>query len=269
MHDALLADSALPRQRVCLRLPLLTYSIGHEILLWHARNPILIFSDRDWQAITWEKKKSWLRKAVLICHNDWRGNQKVEKWLRLWHWMIDRCDWALEMAEFRNYLMEHRLVMQTLSAAVPEDVQIFEIANQGDKLGLGRALGAPFTSQLLNYAIQRDLRTVLDISMGFKSLFRKPTIYDVPFGLAANLMLGELECEGRLHIENEREAEERKNWRSMNAEIEGQKAAFKRAWDMATTDQERWDLSRTNQNVLRFYPETIEWVMKKQMELRK
>ena len=65
MNELAFADSARPTPVVCLRLPLLPYSIGHDALLLSIRSPFL-FTGFD--ELTWHQQISVLKQAVLICN---------------------------------------------------------------------------------------------------------------------------------------------------------------------------------------------------------
>lgn len=238
MHEIEFSSSVLPLRRVCLFLELKTYSIGHELLLINDGNPILCWTEAAFNAMPKDEQKRWLRRAVLICYRDWRGQRRPERNLRLWSALTDGLDWGLELAEFRNYLKEQRSMLRALSASNPEDVEAYEIANKGEELG-GRALGAPFLAQLIHFAMGQEIPERLDERPFWKRWTRPPLVYDVPFALAANLLFTELECAGALKIENFRERQARDEMTQHRADIEKEKAAARAAWDMAKTEEER------------------------------
>ena len=51
MHDALFADAARPERVSILHLLMLDYSIGHELLLWRQRNPLVTLSRAGFEAL--------------------------------------------------------------------------------------------------------------------------------------------------------------------------------------------------------------------------
>jgi hypothetical protein len=267
VHEPIFCDAVRPAGRVCLRLPLRTYSIGHEILLWRQRNPLLTLTAAAFSSLPIEDQKSWLRKAVLICSNDWRGNFRRQRWLAVWRYFTEGCDYGWETLEFQMYLMEQRTLLKTLSAAVPLEAEAFEIANAGEKLAMGRPLGSPLAAQLLNFVMRRALHLALDDRGGWAKFWRPATIYDAPFAQSANLMLAELECEGRLHVENEREREEREHLVAANAEIDAQAGEMKSAWALAATDAERVAVICRHLNTLRFSQEIFDWAQEHGQEV--
>lgn len=207
MHDLAFADSTRPTRVVCLRLPLLPYSLGHELLLWQQRNPLLLLSRDDFNALPTQEQIQSLIRAVLTCYRDWNGNHKPERWLGLWGWLIRNTDWPVAIAEFRNYLESGRALLPTLSASNPRDAEAFEIANGEDAAVKGRALGAPFLSQLLLFTVN-SLRTPI------------PAAYDLPFAVVGNLYFTQLESEGRLNIENQKESEIRQEMEAHRKAVE-------------------------------------------------
>lgn len=217
-HDLAFADAARPSRVVCLRLLLKPYSIGHELLLWRARNPLLLATQQEFNELPVAEQIHSLFRAVSICSRDWFGNQKPEKWVRLWGWTVRNTDWLLAIADFRNYLASGRAMLPVLSASIPEDVEAYEISNNDEKLGGGgRALGAPFIPQLIIF-----LASVLRIE--------HDKLWDYPYALAANLYFTHLENEGRLNIENYKETE-------IKREMAGHKAAVL-AEEKAAKDQD-------------------------------
>lgn len=197
MHDLAFADSARPSRVVCLRLLLLPYSLGHEVLLWQSRNPLLVLDREDFNGLPANEQILSLVRAVSICSRNWSENQKPERWVRLWGFTIRKTDWPVAIADFRNYLDAGRSMLKTLSSAIPEDAEAYKIANNDQPIDAGgRSLGAPFASQLLVFAVDKLKLPLAEA-------------WDAPFALLGNLYLTHLESEGRLYIENHREAQVR------------------------------------------------------------
>jgi hypothetical protein len=193
MHDLAFADAARPTRVVCLRLPLLPYSVGHELILWNQRNPLLLASRDEFNALPIFEQRKALIKAVIACYRNWGDNNKPEKGLRLWLWLIRKTDWAVAVAEFRNYLESGRSLVPALSNDA-RDKEVYDIANGESSHGAGRALGAPFIAQLVLFATS-TLRIPINAA------------YDLPFSVIGNLYYTQLEADGRLNIENQKEAE--------------------------------------------------------------
>ena len=180
----------MPRRSACLGLPLKHYSIRLEMLLIHQQNGLLCLSWSEFNALTSEKQVSELVKAVLICC------ARRPKFIRLWEWLYQDCDFALAIADFRNYLAEGRAMMSSLSPSSEEDKEAYEIASKGEKLEGGRALGSPMISQMILFAI-KELRTTQDEAL------------DAPFGHLGNLYLAHLESLGAIAVENQSEMDAR------------------------------------------------------------
>lgn len=201
MHDLQFADSIRPAPVICLRLPLLPYTIGHELLLLQQRNPFLIFSETEFNQLSALEQCRALGDAVLICCRDWEANKKPHLWVGLWAWTNRKANYPLEIAEFRNYLNAGRALLP-----VPEK-EADEIAN-GENKDKGRELGAPFLAQLINF-----------LSAG-RSLRAASSIFDTSYATAAALYFTHLESEGAYKIENRRENEIRREMAEHRRAIE-------------------------------------------------
>jgi hypothetical protein len=106
MHDQAFAEAARPRARRILRLPLLEYSIGHEILLQREQNALLAPGEAFLQLPGKEKSRALLR-AVLICSQTWKENQRPWRWFSVWSWFVrGHQDFASSIAEFQIYRRE-------------------------------------------------------------------------------------------------------------------------------------------------------------------
>ena len=103
MHDLAFADAARPRKAVVLGVPLLPYSLGHDLLLTQRENPFLLLEREAFDLLPAAQQISALAQAVLVCSRDWRGNHRP---VRPWHkqpFISERTDWPVQIAEFRNY----------------------------------------------------------------------------------------------------------------------------------------------------------------------
>lgn len=189
MSDTAFAEAARPRPRVILRLPLMPYSLGHEIILQSQENLILA-PEGYFNKYAPEIQCSALIKAVLVCSRTWQQNSKPDKWLNLWGWTIRNQNFPLAIADFRNY--------RTEGSSFPK-IKPAEDANEG------RTLGASFLSRLTDYASSR-----------FGS-----DCFDQPLGMLQWMYFAEAEQNGSCRIENERE-------RQIREEIEAAQAEYAR-----------------------------------------
>lgn len=194
MHDAGFATAICPNQVTVLGLPLRPYSIGHELLLRQRSNPLLCLPWDEFLNLSPHEQTRAVRNAVWVCCNDWKSNNS--EWLArfkvsLWSKRIKKANFALAIADFRNYLMEGR----SLPPSPGQDASnIF-----GDKAeNKARALGSPFLAQLYIFCTTDNFKEQ-----------RKPyrQIWDIPFSLAGYFYFTFLEVQGALKIENEKEHE--------------------------------------------------------------
>lgn len=208
MQEFIFSDAVRPQPVVILRLPLLTYSLGHEILLLRARNAVLTHSVAQFNQLTIAQQVFALTSGVLICAKDWAGSQKPEKYLRLWHWLNRNTNWPLQIAEFRNYLAAAHAGMES-----PDERSDEVCAEAGGYEPMakarGRSFGSPLVARLLNFVSQDQLFA----AHGCK------TPYDFNYSLALNLYLTDLETQGNVRIQNREEREEKSNYEKIVAEF--------------------------------------------------
>lgn len=169
MNDLAFADAARPTPPRILRLPLLPYSIGHELLLQAARNPILGGPEFLAEFDPAQRRKAILR-AVLVCSRNWSQNRQPERWLSLWDWTIRRHDTDLSIAEFRAY--------RDAGSSCPE----IKPSDNGD----GRPLGAPLMARLLSFSAARF----------------GAAAYDQPLGMLQWMFYAWAEFKGACRVEN-------------------------------------------------------------------
>lgn len=197
MHDAAFADAARPATVVCLRLPLLQYSLGHEILLWQQRNPILTLSAQEFGALSIIEQNHALIRAVIVCSNDWGRNKKRQRWLKIWGWMLSGVNWGSELDIFRKYLIQSRAAFPG-----PHSEADFACAKAGGytpaSAARGRISGAPLAARLLTFLLPIDI-----------ARWDVKCVYDFPFGLANMLYETALEADGAARIENVDEYDEK------------------------------------------------------------
>ena len=215
MHELSFCDALRPVPACVLKIPLAPYSLGHEALLLSRRNALLLQTEADCNALPLDQQIFHLREAVWLCSDPASHRSRLEqpgvlclglRWdmfkRRLWHRRqrtLTVADYALALADFRNYLAAGRNLLPALSPADAEDAEAYEIANLGDKLEGGRAGGTPFIAQLITFALATELPRKLHVR----------DWQDLPYAVVGNLYFTHLENEGRLAIENYREAEER------------------------------------------------------------
>ena len=169
MNHLAFADAARPARCVILRLPMLDYSIGHEILLLREGNPLIVPDENA----TEEKYRVGIIRAALICSRTWGENQRHFRWFKLWQWLARHSDFSLAVADFHNY--------RRAGISMPE-----VMPTPGEK---GRNLGAPHIARLLEYSMK----------------LYGPAAFDMPFGLAQWMYYSGAESEGGCIIPSEEE----------------------------------------------------------------
>jgi hypothetical protein len=215
MHEFLFADAARPLPWSCLRLPLRTYSIGHELLLIQQRNPLICLTQEEFNALPALEQIVALRRAVMVCSRDWSGNQKTERFVRLWVWWCDRtCNYPLEIANFRNYLAAAHQDFPPPNERADE-VCANTKGYEPMRTMRGRTYGSPHLARLMLFVESR-----LD-SLGIHSKL----VYDAPMALANQLYVTHLEVDGSCRVENHEEREEHLNWQRILAETKAEEEA--------------------------------------------
>lgn len=241
MHDLNFCEAVKPRTPIILRLPMLSYSVGHEILLLNQINPLL-FDRHLFDKLPVDQQRAAIIRAALVCYRTWRQNQTPEKYLRLWSWLIRRSNWSAEIAEFRNYRSAG-----SQFPPVPKQEHYVIAAGLDGKEEIGRFMGGSYLARLLTFLARGGLYK----SIGFE------TPYDVPFGMANYLYLSELETDGAARIENEREAQVRMEMEAHEAEIKQENEEAKSQWEACKTDDERREAVITNPRILSVVKESL------------
>ncbi len=213
MHEIQFSDAVRAIPASVLKLKLREYSLGHEILLFKIRSPFVCLSDSQFNQLSKVEQVIALRRAVLICSNDWNGNQKPQRWLKLWGWITRNANYPLSIAEFRNYLTAGHALLPAPDSVGPSPENNFpnadEVCNGKREEGASRRLGGPFVAQLYNFmAAQRY----------------DGCIWDCSYAFAAALYFTHLETEGNRRIENLNELEEKE-------QIQGHFDAWKKEKD--------------------------------------
>lgn len=196
------------------------YTLGHEAELLRQENALFTLTYAEFDAIPEAQQRQAIVGAVDICSQTWGeyaesasllaarpkwhqfGLRRRQKRLRsIWRrWQaalarLEPTDWAIAVAEFRNYVHDGRKCLPALSADDPDDVLAIAATGEGEKLEPGRSMGSPSLAHLISFAIEADLARHVGVSV----------VFDVPFSLCANLHLARLEDKGSIYIRNEKE----------------------------------------------------------------
>jgi hypothetical protein len=226
-HEFAFADVAVPRQHFCLTLPLRDYSIGHRILFMRQRNPLVFGDESEFNKLPSDGEagqKFWLIRSVAVCNQTFayriqlereptkeilKAEEKTGK-----DWMAARAKsqdeflaaaradtsripdlnewWALELAQFRNYINSSRIVTDFKFKREPFPFLPCEPMPDATK---GRALGGPYESTLIQFLL--NARFVQDMAAAM----------EYSFALAEMHYLTHLEREGAIRILNAQEIE--------------------------------------------------------------
>lgn len=225
MHEPIFAEAAQPWPVDCLRQGLRVYSVGHDLLLIRQQNPLVCLTEEGFNSLPESEQVRSLRRAVLICGNDWESNQRgsyfsrlalVDSLLtRLWvAWCNRFCQYPLELANFRNYL---HAAHATFPAPEVKADEICAGKYGYEPMGAlrGRIYGGPHLARLINFIAPR-----------LNSLFPGvKTVFDAPYALANHLFLAHLESEGAARIENHQEHEEFVEYERIVAETRAEEEA--------------------------------------------
>lgn len=203
MHDAAYARAARPALRRILRLPMLHYSIGHEIILQSQENPLVTLTEAEFNDLPIARQINAIIRAALVCSRTWDGNSQPERWLGLWSWTIRNTDWPLEIAEFRI----HRAAGSTAPTITAPEFSDTPVDEDAPK---GRSIGSPLLARLVNFLRAQDsgLRTQ-----------NSGLVEDYPLGRALFEYFASMEEQGRIHIENADEQETRESFEANKAAI--------------------------------------------------
>jgi hypothetical protein len=181
MHEAALAQAALPAPTLCFGLELRPYSLGHELFLIRELNPLLTCSDLS------RVTRADLAQAVLICcqsfeeckrmHSDWFIGLKITLWRR----RVQKMNFGRELQGFLDYRasgsLEFPLTERVRCGASP-----------------GRPAGAPFLLRLHQFLVTRLNKS-------------DSAAWDYPLGLAKMHWLAYWESEGGVTIYNSHDAQ--------------------------------------------------------------
>lgn len=189
MHELPFADAIRPAAVSVLKLLMLRYSVGHEIVLLSRRNPLVMGSEGEFSRLAGEEQRTAIILAADVCcqtwaeyhasYNAWQRFRIGRKWAQ-WRQAIADADYPLAIAEWRNY-----------RAAGSATFTTEEMPNTGDEF---RYFGQPEMASLINF---------LQITCGLT----EAQAFDYPLGLARMRRLVWLESEGAVRITNAHEAE--------------------------------------------------------------
>lgn len=171
MQHIAFAAAAKPATARVLRLRMLNYSIGHELILLNKRNPIATLSAEDFLKLPDAEQIKAVHQAVLICSRTWEQNDEPNNWLWLWRKTIRESDLKTAVLDFLSYRFKG---------------STFPKINKPNKQPEGRTLGSPFLVRVLN-CVDGD--------------------FNYPLGAAQWRYFSKLEDDGRVEVENEGEAE--------------------------------------------------------------
>ena len=171
MHEPLLGRAANPAAAIVLGLPLKAYSLGHELLLWQAGNPLVEHDSASGQH---------LAEAAWICSNTWRENTQPDPFGRfkiwLWRRRIRKMPLEPNLEAFARYRKNGSLELPLSNTADPNEKS-------------GRVPGSPWVLLL-----QQFIQAKLGIS--------EEAAWDYNFGLAKMRWAAYWEVEGGLRVYN-------------------------------------------------------------------
>ena len=207
MNQFLFADAIHPKQVRILRLPMEKYSIGHEMLLLSERNALVNLSEADFNNIPLADKIFAVMRAVLICSRPYAQYNRRHRWLRTWQFLLSGHDFTEAINSFRQYRADG-------SVYPPMPTKDEDAMANGGRDKEGRMLGGDLMPALCSFMADKVS------ALGFK------TIYEIPYGMALQIYFVELEKEGRIKIQNDRERQVRDELAQAMKEIaEERKAA--------------------------------------------
>lgn len=184
------------RPTAVLLLPLRPFSIGHELWLCARGNPLVIGA---FPGVSSPEGRAALIEAVLVCKNsaaelDAMGRSFLARIaVRFWSWRIRKCNWALELEKFRQYL-----------DAAYEPVPTMDIGYDGPAR---QPPGAPLAARLLQFLIS-------------ECGLRNDEALDYPLAAARWRFLTHLEAVGATRIKNHHDYEFEDTTARMDAEVE-------------------------------------------------
>lgn len=203
MHEALLAEAALPAPATILGLAMQPYSLGHELWLIRQGSPFVLGG---------EVTKAKLYEAVLICSETWEGARRMNRdWLMpaklmLWRWRTRNELVPLASQDFQYY-RERGCLCVPINPPKPGQVTV-------------RPPGSPFLVRLKNFLVEHNRLT-------------QAQAWDYPLGLAMIERAAYFEEKECLEVENELDVRTREF-------AEANDARLKVFMDGGMSEQEAW-----------------------------
>lgn len=232
MHDLAFADAARPRKVVVLGVPLMPYTIGHEILLCQAQSPLIYLSPESFDKLGDEERMRSVASVATICSRTWReancGGMFIPK-VKIFGPKVKRgilvrtgTDWESEIKTVREYLEKGRYLLP------PPDREADHICSKTNGYSSsndmkGRSFGAPLVAQMINFCLDRP--GLMDGA---------PSVYDMPFALIASLYFAHLEVDGSVRIENQEERDIKEKMARIRDAVEKKNQASKSDSGLAT-----------------------------------
>jgi hypothetical protein len=175
MHERAFAKSLVPRRRRVLGLPLLPFTIGHELWLTARGNPLVTDS---WK-FTPAEGRAALSEAVLVCANRW---SELGAWnsgllnrlgLAVWLARMRRVELEPELLKFRDYLDEAYEPVPTMSlhtaelspheAGAPAPLRLLQFLTRDCRLGEIDALDYPLAAARWRFCAWQESNGVFRI----------------------------------------------------------------------------------------------------------
>lgn len=178
MHEAALAEAALPAPTIILGLTMRQYSLGHELWLIRQGNPLIV---GDTVA------PEHVREAALICCHSWLGVMAMNKdWLirlklKIWRWRIRKVNSMEAAAAFQKYRKLGALEFPISDTIKP---------SSGSP---SRQPGSPFLIRLMQFLVLKMRKSEVEA-------------WDYPLGLAKMQYAAYWESEGALDVYNDHDA---------------------------------------------------------------
>lgn len=200
MSDQAFADATRPapdrdgKCRIILRLPMLHFSLGHELLLIRERN-LILFAEEGFKELPPNAQAKAIIRAVLICSRSWEENKRPVRFLWAWEWATRKYghkEYGQAIDQFREY----REGGSTFPKIVPENDQD------------GRKLGAPYLARLSAFACQ---------------CFGEAG-FDMPLGMLQWMYFARAEADGACRIENSLERKVREEMAQHEADYAREQA---------------------------------------------
>jgi len=184
MHETTFADAFTPARATVLGVELLTFSIGHEIILWQRRNPLVIYTPESFKELPLAEKTKALGEAVQIC------SIKAKEDGKKWGNEVAAMDLDVETDKWQAYRASGSLDLPTVKQPRQSSNTPFHY------------FGAPELARLINYVTTSH---AMLIATHFKG-----SPLEFPLGLAKILYSTHLECEGAIWVENWQDAENKR-----------------------------------------------------------